>query len=72
MKTKVLISFTVTAKLICIFVFAYADCWFSHMKAHISGNTEDSNEEEVQLTGLPTSITEGSTLQAFVAKAAAD
>ena len=29
-KTKVLISFAVTAKLICVFVFAYADCWFSH------------------------------------------
>ena len=25
-----LISFAVTAKLICAFVFAYADCWFSH------------------------------------------
>ena len=25
----------VTAKLICIFVFAYADCWFSHEAAHI-------------------------------------
>ena len=29
-KTKALISFAVTAKLICVFVFAYADCWFSH------------------------------------------
>ena len=29
-KTKALISFAVTAKLICAFVFAYADCWFSH------------------------------------------
>ena len=29
-KTKALISFPVTAKLICVFVFAYADCWFSH------------------------------------------
>ena len=29
-KTKVLISFAVTAKVICVFVFAYADCWFSH------------------------------------------
>ena len=29
-KTKALISFTVTAKLICIFVFAYAKCLFSH------------------------------------------
>ena len=30
MKTKALISFTVTAKLICVFVFAYADCLFSY------------------------------------------
>ena len=35
-KTKALISFAVTAKLICVFVFAYADCWFSHGAAHIS------------------------------------
>ena len=34
-KTKALISFAVTAKLICAFVFAYADCWFSHGAAHI-------------------------------------
>ena len=33
MKTKSLISFTVSAKLICVFVFAYAKCWFSHAKA---------------------------------------
>ena len=31
-KTKALIS---TAKLICVFVFAYADCWFSHEAAHL-------------------------------------
>ena len=30
MKTKALISFAVTAKLICIFVFAYAKIRFSH------------------------------------------
>ena len=30
MKTKALIGFAVTAKLICAFDFAYADCWFSH------------------------------------------
>ena len=30
-----LISFAVTAKLICTFVFAYADCWLSHGAAHI-------------------------------------
>ena len=29
-KTKMLISFTVTTKLICIFVFTYANCWFPH------------------------------------------
>ena len=34
-KTKALISFAVTAKLICAFVFAYAKCWFSHDMAHI-------------------------------------
>ena len=33
-KTKALISFAVTAKLICVFVFAYENCWFSHGKAH--------------------------------------
>ena len=34
-KTKTLISCAVTAQLICIFVFAYADCWFSHAAAHL-------------------------------------
>ena len=34
-KTKALISFAVTAKLICAFVFAGADCWFSHVAAHL-------------------------------------
>ena len=34
-KTKTQISFAVTAKLICVFVFAYADCWFSHEVAHM-------------------------------------
>ena len=32
-----MISFAVTAKLICVFVFAYADCWFSHKTADLSG-----------------------------------
>ena len=35
MKTKALISFAVTAKLICAFVFAYAKIRFSHDKAHV-------------------------------------
>ena len=34
-KTKALISFAVTAKLVCVFVFAYAKCRFSHEAAHI-------------------------------------
>ena len=34
-KTKALISFAVTAKLICAFVFAYAKSQFSHDAAHI-------------------------------------
>ena len=34
-KTKALISFAATAKLICVFVFAYAKIRFSHDAAHI-------------------------------------
>ena len=34
-ESKALISFAVTAKLICVFVFAYAICWFSHDAAHM-------------------------------------
>ena len=32
-KPKALISFAVTSKLVCVFVFAYADIWFSHAAA---------------------------------------
>ena len=34
-KTKALISFAVTTKLICVFVFAYAKSRFSHDAVHI-------------------------------------
>ena len=34
-KTQALISFAVTAKLICVFVFAYAKNRFSHDAAHL-------------------------------------
>ena len=34
-KTKALIRFAVTAKLICVFVFAYAKRWVSHDAAQI-------------------------------------
>ena len=40
-KTKALISFAVTAKLICVFVFAYAKSWFSHGAAHLSSMDSD-------------------------------
>ena len=35
MKTKALISFAVTAKLICVFVFAYAKVRFSYDAAYL-------------------------------------
>ena len=35
-KTKALISFAETAKLICVFVFAYAKIRFSHDEANIT------------------------------------
>ena len=38
-KTKALISFAVTAKLICVFVIAYAKCRYSHDEAHICLST---------------------------------
>ena len=38
-KTKALISFVVTAKLVCAFVFAYAICSFSHAVAQNIGYT---------------------------------
>ena len=35
-KTKALINCAVTAQLICVFVFAYANYWFSHAAAQFS------------------------------------
>ena len=43
-KTKALISCAVTAQLICGFVFAYANCWFSHALAHISATPSKVNK----------------------------
>ena len=37
-KTKALIRCAVNAQLICVFVFAHADCWFSGAAFHIRGN----------------------------------
>ena len=41
-KTKALISCAVTAQLICVFVFAYADCWFSGAVAHFKLSSDMS------------------------------
>ena len=50
-KTKALISFAVTAKLICAFAFAYADCWFSHAAAHkISDQNSKDNGNTLKLS----------------------
>ena len=34
-KAKALISCAITAQLICVFVFAYACCWFSYVAAYL-------------------------------------
>ena len=41
-KTKALISFAITSKLICAFVFAYAKIQFSHDAAHLIYTHNDS------------------------------
>ena len=38
----------VTAKLICSFVFAYANCWFSHDAADISTNEHNHSTANFQ------------------------
>ena len=43
-KTKALISFGVTAKLLCAFVFAQAFCWFSYAVAHIMSSVGTVNK----------------------------
>ena len=50
-KTKTLISFAVNAKLICVFVFAYAKSRFPHDTAHMLAansflNMSDARETE--------------------------
>ena len=46
-KTKALISFAVTAKLICVFVFAYAKSRFSHNKAHVKKQRLNRNAANI-------------------------
>ena len=45
-KTKVLISFAVTTKLICTFVFALTKIWFSHDTAHIIFGTQSFSPQQ--------------------------
>ena len=50
-KTKALISFAVTAKLICVFVFAYAKSRFSH-DADQSGNNHFLGIDKVMMSPI--------------------
>ena len=52
MKTKALISFAVTAKLICAFVFAYAKGRFSHDKAHKQETQENSCKNSADIASI--------------------
>ena len=54
-KTKALISFAVTAKLICDFAFAYAKHWFSHDAAHMLLNVNGHMETGPWFTMNPRS-----------------
>ena len=65
-KTKTLISFAVTAKLICVFVFAYANCWFSHAKAHFSLPRKVSSDRQVLLLAILFSLFPCSILQCIL------
>ena len=59
-KTKALISFTVTAKLICPFIFAYADCCFSHamalLNSHETGKYQGKNLAPSSLSNMTETI----------------
>ena len=54
-----MISFAVTAKLICAFVFAYAECWFSYDAAHIWVVLDGTDMAQVEIktrTSIDSSI----------------
>ena len=51
---KALISFAVTAKLICAFAFAYANNWGSHAMAHIKANNQIPEFLDIQIYCLYT------------------
>ena len=80
-------SFAVTAKLICVFVFAYAKSWFSHDVAHIivsqisevvqcvyfvfQVNSDASDTEENPSSGLKT-VKSSDSIQSYFAKKMAE
>ena len=51
-KTKALISFAVTAKLICVFVFAYAKSRFFHDEAHMFGHKQNVSLNIYQMLSM--------------------
>ena len=51
-KTNALISFAVTAKLICVFVFAYAKSRFSHDAAYFISNGCKSYQNIIEITEI--------------------
>ena len=50
-KNKGADHFAVTAKLICAFVFAYRDCWFSHVAAQFFFQTDDIHKHGESVNG---------------------
>ena len=57
-KTKALISFAVTAKLICVFVFAYAKSGFSHNEAQLpTARSFPVIEELIDDPSIPIAVT---------------
>ena len=64
-KKKTLISCAVTAQLICVFVFAYANCWLSHAQAQflyasVSSGGSVSKEENDIMMSIFKIVSEGS------------
>ena len=51
MKTKALISFVATAKLISVFVFPYAECCFVYDLAHFEMAMDSRYEQAIYLDG---------------------
>ena len=57
-KTKTLISCAVTAQLICVFVFAYADCCFFFMQGLIYVTKPGPTQTIITIKGRPFGIVE--------------